>query len=198
MPSHTGYQLVKGENELQDGSQTSRRQRFRRGAFFLVLLLVTLSFLPLDFPWATPEDSAKEAEPLKQCTSPLPPPAKPPSPHNLWASLTVPETSEIQAWLEAPERNLNLTRAVDAALSDNTIFHIEAYYPSKAEALAHLESPDSVSPPERFARVTIHHGSAVEPIIKDYLVGPLPVGSKTTMRELTEIYHRDIPFNARG
>ncbi|KAI3611759.1 copper amine oxidase [Moniliophthora roreri] len=200
MPSYTGYQLVKDENVQQDGSQTGRKRRFRRGMFVLILLLVTLLLLPLNSPWTNSKvpTSAKQSEPLDQCTPPLPLPAKPPSPYNLWASLSVQETSEIQAWLEAPERNLNLTRAEDAALSDNTIFIIEAYYPSKAEALAHLESPDSVNPPERFARVTIHHGSAAEPVIKDYLVGPLPVSSKTTMRELTEIYHRDIPYNARG
>ena len=37
------------------------------------------------------------------------------------------------------------------------------------------------------------------PAVVDYLVGPLPVGPRTTIRPLMEIYHRDdIPFNARG
>ncbi|ESK96748.1 copper amine oxidase [Moniliophthora roreri MCA 2997] len=135
---------------------------------------------------------------LEQCASSLPPAASPPSPFNLWSSLTISETSEIQAWLELPERNFNLTRAPEAALSDNTIFGIETYYPPKAQAIAHLSSPGTVPPPERYARVTIHHGAALEPTIADYLVGPLPIGPSTTMRNLTEIYHRDIPYNARG
>ena len=36
-------------------------------------------------------------------------------------------------------------------------------------------------------------------MVKDYLVGPLPVGIKTAIKPLLDIYHReDIPFNARG
>lgn len=134
---------------------------------------------------------------LKQCASPLPPAVEPPAPVNIWASLTVPETTAIQSWLEAPERNLNLTRAMGSRLSDNVIFMIEVYYPPKADALAYLESPTTVPPPDRSARVSIHHGSV--PVIRDYLVGPLPIGSSTTIKPLTEIYHRDdIPFHAAG
>ncbi|KAF9035083.1 amine oxidase catalytic domain-containing protein [Hymenopellis radicata] len=134
---------------------------------------------------------------LKQCAAIQPPPADPPAPINIWSSLTVHETTSVQAWLEAPERELNLTRTSVSRLSDNVIFMIELYYPLKADALAYLESPETVSPPEKYARVTIHHGSV--PVIKDYLVGPLPISSKTTMEPLTEIYHRDdIPFHAAG
>lgn len=137
--------------------------------------------------------------PLKQCPSGLPPPAKPPAQVNLWTGLTVDETVAITHWLSAPERDLNLTLSDRAALGDNIIYHIEAYRPSKAEALAYLESPLDEKVPQRFARVTIHHGSVNEPYIMDYLVGPLPITHKTSMRELTEIYHRNpIPFNARG
>ncbi|TFK32677.1 amine oxidase catalytic domain-containing protein [Crucibulum laeve] len=136
---------------------------------------------------------------LKQCPSGLPPLASPPAPVNLWASLTVPETTAIHAWLESSEQNLNLTRADISMISDNVVFMIEAYQPPKAEALAYLSSPKTVPRPDRYARVTIHHGAAQVPFIKDYLVGPMPVSSKTTMRPLTEIYHRDeIPFNAYG
>lgn len=139
----------------------------------------------------------ESAAPLKQCASSLPPPVHPPAPINVWASLTVAETTSIQRWLEAPERGLNLTRASVSTFSDNVIFMIELYYPPKSAALAYLASPDVVSPPEKFARVTIHYG--VEPVIRDYLVGPLPVGPGTTMKQLTEIYHReDIPFHAGG
>lgn len=32
----------------------------------------------------------------------------------------------------------------------------------------------------------------------DYLVGPLPLSRKTTIRENTEIYHATVPLNARS
>ena len=134
-----------------------------------------------------------------QCASSLPLEALPPVPLNLWASLTVPETSTIYTWLEAPERNLNLTRSRGSILTDNVIYGIETYYPPKSEALAYLENPAASPPPARFARVTIHHGGVDVPAVVDYLVGPLPVGPRTAIRPLKEIYHRDdIPFNARG
>jgi primary-amine oxidase len=143
---------------------------------------------------------------LEQCASSQihPPRASPPAPVNLWASLTASETTQIEFWLEDPAHNLNLTRSKRSIASDNVIFLVEAYAPSKADALAFLDSPNASlsSPPkapERYARVTIHHGGWEEPVVKDYLVGPLPVGIKTVIKPLVDIYHRgDIPFNARG
>jgi primary-amine oxidase len=133
------------------------------------------------------------------CPSSLPLAASPPVTLNLWASLTVPETSAIYTWLEAPERNLNLTRSRGSILTDNVVYGIETYYPPKSEALAYLDNSALSPPPARFARVTIHHGGVEVPAVVDYLVGPLPVGPRTTIRSLKEIYHRDdIPFNARG
>ncbi|EGO02293.1 hypothetical protein SERLA73DRAFT_86572 [Serpula lacrymans var. lacrymans S7.3] len=76
---------------------------------------------------------------------------------------------------------------------------IEVFYPPKAEVLAYLTSPSTAAIPSRNARVTIKHGSLAEPVVVDYLVGPLPVGSSTEMTKLVDIYHRDtIPFNSRG
>jgi primary-amine oxidase len=133
------------------------------------------------------------------CPASSPPRAFPPVPINLWASLTLSETSAIYTWLEEPERNLNLTRSNGSIVSDNLVYGIETYYPPKSEALAYLENPATSPPPTRFARVTIHHGGIQVPTVVDYLVGPLPVGPRTSMRTLKEIYHRnDIPFNARG
>ncbi|PBK93948.1 amine oxidase catalytic domain-containing protein [Armillaria gallica] len=146
-----------------------------------------------------PSSYIESSEPttLERCTSSLPPPVDPPAPVNVWASLTVAETTDIQRWLEQTERGLNLTRASVSTFSDNVIFMIELYYPPKSAALEYLASPDAISPPGKFARVTIHHG--VEPVIKDYLVGPLPIGPETTMKPLANIYHReDIPFHAGG
>ncbi|KAF9477828.1 amine oxidase catalytic domain-containing protein [Pholiota conissans] len=146
------------------------------------------------------QDSADVGD-LERCASTRsqPLPSSPPAPINPWTSLTLEELSQIESWLEAPERGLNLTKTTSSRTSDNIIFLIEAYYPAKEAALAYLSTPVAELLPERYARVTIHHGGWKEPVVKDYLVGPLPIGSATKMRPLTEIYHRaDIPFNARG
>ena len=146
-----------------------------------------------------PATANHESKKTSHCASSSPHGAFPPAPVNLWASLTVAETSTIYTWLEAPERNLNLTRSKGSILTDNVVYGIETYYPPKSEALAYLENSAASPAPEKFARVTIHHGGVQEPVIVDYLVGPLPVGPRTAIRPLKEIYHReDIPFNARG
>lgn len=144
-------------------------------------------------------DYTAPAPALAQCASGLPPPASPPAPTNPWASLTVAESVAVQDWLAAPARGLNLTHVDRWTLSDNVLYGIEAFRPRKADALAYLADPGTVAPPPRYARATIHHGGAEEPDIRDYLVGPLPIGKNTTMRPLTEIYHREtIPYNARA
>lgn len=125
-----------------------------------------------------------------------------PVPINPWKSLALEELSEIKSWLEAPARELNLTSNIGTSkTSDNFIFLIEAYPPTKASAIAYFADPVVVSLPERRARVTVHHGGLTVPVVRDYLVGPLPIRSETRIRVLDEIYHRedgDIPFNARG
>jgi primary-amine oxidase len=143
-------------------------------------------------------DSPSE-EDVKICVSNIPSAARPPAPINPWASVTIDETVEIQSWLLSPLRNLNLTRGDAARPSDNSIYMIQAYYPPKADVLKYFSSLDPRDAPARFARVTIHHGAALEPVIRDYLVGPLPVNRDTEMRHLTEIYHTEtLPYNARG
>lgn len=154
--------------------------------------------------WRTGVDKSSESAKLsdnnsKRCPSSPHPSASPPAPINIWASLTPSETANIQAWLRAPERNLNLTQYKGSALSDNVIFLIETYYPPKQDALTYLEDPKHKPRPARSARVTIHHGGFKDPFIKDYLVGPLPIGPRTKIRPLVDIYHRKtIPFNAYG
>lgn len=179
--------------------------------FVLILTLCTNSwtwssqlrdqFLTLGRILSSAEDYASTSN---QCVIPLPPLSQPPAPVNLWGSLTPEEMMMINDWLFDPARNLNLTVGEHAALSDNLVFRIEADRPPKAIALAYLSSPSEGRLPEKYARVTIHHGARKDenggPVIKDYLVGPLPIDDRrTVMTPLTEVYHRDeIPFNARA
>lgn len=132
-------------------------------------------------------------EPRVKCPSHLPLPASPPAPINIWASLSLIETSKIRSWLEA-NVTLNLTRV--PRLNDNSIFLIESYYPTKAGALSYLDSPSNVTVPDRFARVIIHHGGRLDPIVKNYLVGPLPLNEHTNLIELNDIYHRPVSKQA--
>ncbi len=138
-------------------------------------------------------------QPLQRCPAIFPRPAKAPAPVNLFASLTVPETVAIYEWVSSPSHNLNLTAGDKAYISDNYIYRIEAHRPPKKDAIAYLDHPDETSVPDRYSHVVIHHGAASDPYVQDYLVGPIPISGTTTMRKLTEIYHRDpIPYNARG
>ena len=142
---------------------------------------------------------APAPKPLGYCPHPAPPLASPPVPVNVWASLTAQDVKTIAAWLNAPDRALNLTASHIAHISDNYIYHIGAWRPAKSDALAFLQNPESAPLPPRYARVTIHHGAADVPKVQDYLVGPLPVDDVTQIRTLTEVYHRsEIPYNARG
>lgn len=192
------YELLQSNPQDRKGNSAgkSRNRRYISG-LALLAIIICLLYLRHGPPFHQIE-IATDDEVVKQCPSNLPPLATPPVPINLWAALSVEDTVEIRRWLEAPERQLNLTPTREAAGSDNSLYNIETYYPAKVDALAYLTNPSSVLAPERFARVTIHHGARFKPIVKDYLVGPLPVSSYTSMKELTEIYHRDIPYNARG
>lgn len=183
---------------------TTTRKRFALGLGLLAGTAALCAFYPgIDqlgvFEQPFQQSGAVLIDELAQCPSGLPPPATPPAPENPWASLTKTESVDIYNWLWADPRGLNLTQADKSQLSDNVLFHIEAFRPRKADALAYLATPNATTLPERYARVTINHGGAKEPYVGDYLVGPLPVDSKTTMAPLTDIYHRDdIPFHARG
>ncbi|KAF4575382.1 hypothetical protein EYR36_006741 [Pleurotus pulmonarius] len=135
---------------------------------------------------------------LKHCPATTPPIAHPPAPINLWAPLSIAETSQVHAFLCRPSLGLNLTIS-NAQPNDNSVFLIETHPPAKAAALAYLSDPVTKRPPDRFARVVVHLGGQEWPVIKDYIVGPLPVSERTTLEERRGIYHRDdIPYNARG
>lgn len=135
---------------------------------------------------------------LKQCPPATPPIAHPPAPINLWAPLSVAEIAQVHAFLRRPSLGLNLT-VTNAQPNDNSIFLIETLPPSKALALEYLSDPATKGPPEKYARAVVHLGGQEQPVIKDYLVGPLPVSERTTLEERRGIYHReDIPYNARG
>ena len=199
--------LDEPDYELARGS--SRITTYRLGvAFIIILVLASLTGIKVQsftsgsesfFGGSESLADGLSEEDVKICVSNIPPAAHPPAPINPWASLSIDEMVEIQSWLLSPARNLNLTRGDVARPSDNSIYMIQAYYPPKADVLRYLSSLRPQDVPARFARVTIHHGATMEPVIRDYLVGPLPVAPTAEMRPLTEIYHTEtLPYNARG
>lgn len=192
------YELLKSsdEDERSPPYAPAKRRRVALGGTLLALV----GTLCMGFLWDHGQVSTVEDDRFQQCPAPLPAAAKPPAPINVWAPLTLQETTDINEWLFSPSRNLNLTRKVEnSELSDNIVYLIESYAPNKADALAYLDDPSQNQLPQRYSRVTIHHGGVVIPVIKDYLVGPLPVGDESRISELKDIYHRDdIPFNAYG
>lgn len=198
-----GYELLKPTPDVGTTSFPRSRYRLASGIVFLALAAFLL-FKPGPYFLSDQHRPASLGEydnvdSIGQCVASTVPPASPPAPANPWSSLTIAEIVQIQDWLFAPEQGLNLTQGDVAAPSDNHIYIVEAYYPPKAAVLNYLSSPVTADLPPRFARVAIQHGAAQEPIVKNYLVGPLPIGPHTSMLPLTDIYHvDDIPYNARA
>ncbi|KII94729.1 hypothetical protein PLICRDRAFT_169456 [Plicaturopsis crispa FD-325 SS-3] len=207
------YQALK-DSDLPDDPPPIRRTRSRRlvhvGFLALFGLVAVLSgafyarsknnHFPHPPPLASESHGFLE-ETLTQCPSNFAPSASPPAPVNIWAPLTVAETAEIHSWISQDAQAFNLTSAGQSDLSDNVIFLVEALPPPKDAALAYLDSPKAVSPPDRYAHVAIHHGAGFNggpPVIKDWRVGPLPISAKTRIEERSDVYHREIPHNARG
>ena len=95
------------------------------------------------------------------------------------------------ACTQVPVHNMNLTRSI---VADNVVYRIETYYLPKSEALAlDISTTRKVCSndhsPWRSWSACCHGLSC----------GPLPVGPRTAIRPLKEIYHReDIPYNARS
>ena len=208
-----GYELLKQVDDQQPAPAPRRSLTGRRIALSgaLILSAVVLSVFYAFPPHGTPAELAaagfgdstglfaEDGSSVQQCSANIPLPAKPPAPVNIWAPLTIPETTEIYEWMHAPARGFNLTHVKSASLSDNVLYHIEAFRPTKADALAYLADPIEDKLPARYARVNIQHGTT--PSIRDYLVGPLPISANTSVFPLTDHYHLpdgEIPFNARG
>ncbi|KAI5475104.1 hypothetical protein MNV49_001929 [Pseudohyphozyma bogoriensis] len=172
------------------GSPRNRAVLFLAGAvFFLVVLLWCQTWQKVKVPTGD-SDLSGYCSDLKAL--PVSSPKK-----NIWKNLDVPEAIAIRKWLFKKEQGLNLTSTTVAEQTDNIVFLIEAHRPSKADALAYLDS--DAPEPDRYAHVVIHHGAREKPVIVDYLVGPLPVGPSTTLRPLAENYEfSEIPINARA
>lgn len=207
--SQVPYQLLSSKDEAlaEEGYRISSHEDRRAKAWRLVSLIVVAGAAALGFLCGShyqarsARDVPVQKSFLDKCPSNLPLLASPPADVNPWAPLSAAEIQDIRTWLFDSRQKLNLTDGRTAKDSDNVVFQIEVYPPSKDDVLAFLDAKgvEAKAPPGRYARVTIDHGGLGVPVTRDYVVGPLPTSEGTSIRHLKEIYHReDIPFNARG
>jgi len=124
-------------------------------------------------------------------------PATSESPYsNVWAELTHSEASQVYTWLLQPSLKLNLTDPKNATVTDNYVWQIEKLHTNKSSVLNYI---DNAGPkPKTYARVVIVQNGQANPVVQEYMVGPLPISSSTTLAPLNYIYHRSasVPFNA--
>ncbi|KAJ9639223.1 hypothetical protein H2204_003834 [Knufia peltigerae] len=105
---------------------------------------------------------------------------------NIFAALTEEEAASVTKFLHE-QAELNLTANINATSWDNVIVLVELLQPNKSDALPYLngEGPK----PDRYSKATIQFQATLEPYLKEFMVGPLPVSNETTLQPL------DYPFN---
>ncbi|KAI0179221.1 copper amine oxidase [Hypoxylon sp. FL1284] len=118
---------------------------------------------------------------------------------NVWAPITPEDNVAVWNLLHDPASGLNLTDPDVAVVNDNYVFYIDTVHVNKSDALPYLDG--SGPKPSPWARVIIFEGGKPEPISQEYMVGPLPVSSETTIQKLDYPFNGgtggSIPFNGR-
>ncbi|KAI1868215.1 hypothetical protein JX265_007038 [Neoarthrinium moseri] len=118
---------------------------------------------------------------------------------NVWRTLSPEDNIAVYNLLHDPASGLNLTDVSTAGINDNYLFYIDTVPLNKSEVLPYLDA--SGPKPAQYARAIIFEGGKEEPVSQEYMVGPLPVDSKTTIQKLDYLYNGgsggSIPFNGR-
>ncbi|KZT51209.1 amine oxidase [Calocera cornea HHB12733] len=104
---------------------------------------------------------------------------------NIWLGLTEDEVAAVTSFAHN-QTSLNLTAAVNATNWDNQLILVELMLPNKTDALNYFDGGGSE--PARYAHVEIDHRASDSPAYLDYIIGPLPVGDKTTAEPLSYPY----------
>ncbi|KAF2634788.1 amine oxidase catalytic domain-containing protein [Massarina eburnea CBS 473.64] len=118
---------------------------------------------------------------------------------NVWAPISGDDNLAVWNLLHDPASSLNLTHPNDAILTDNYVFWIDALHTNKSAVLPYLDG--NATAPPKYARAIIFEGGKAVPDSQEYMIGPLPVGPKTTVEKLNYIYNGgtggSVPYNAR-
>ncbi|KAM0809732.1 putative Primary-amine oxidase [Seiridium cardinale] len=118
---------------------------------------------------------------------------------NVWSSVSVEDNVAVWQLLHDPASGLNLTDVSVAGINDNYLYYIDTVPLNKSEVLPYLDG--SGPKPAQYARAIIFEGGKEEPVSQEYMVGPLPVSSDTTIQKLDYIYNGgsggSVPYNGR-
>lgn len=128
---------------------------------------------------------------------------------NIFAALTADEAASVTKFLHMQDElnltaNANATRCVPslrhrinvtdlAGFSwDNVIVIAELLEPNKTDALPFLNGKGAR--PARYAKATIQFQATLEPYLKEYMIGPLPVSNQTTLQPLNYPYNKGVGY----
>ncbi|KAK0648719.1 copper amine oxidase [Cercophora newfieldiana] len=119
---------------------------------------------------------------------------------NPWAQITPADNAAIWDLLHDPATGLNLTLpSFTTEQTDNYVAFIDTLHTNKSAVLPYVDG-NGPQPP-KYARVVIFEGGKKVPVSQEYMVGPLPVSSNTTIQKLDYIFNGGkggtVPFNAR-
>ncbi|KAK3312611.1 copper amine oxidase [Apodospora peruviana] len=119
---------------------------------------------------------------------------------NPWAQITPDDVTAVWELVHSSEAGLNLTHPDNATLTDNYVYFIDTLPTNKSAILPYIDGDAEL--PAKYARVVIFEGGKDEPVSQEYMVGPLPVGSETSVAKLDYIFNGGkggaVPFNGRN
>jgi primary-amine oxidase len=153
-------------------------------------------------PGGKPPKTVKPGNPNKpvkdSCLAGETPTVKAPK-SNVWAQITPEDNRAVWNLLHDPKTGLNLTAPGTAKHTDNYVFWIDSVPTNKTSVLPYLDG--EAPAPAKYARAVIFEGGLKEPRSQEYMIGPLPVGPKTTVQPLDYMYNGGtggaIPYNGR-
>lgn len=118
---------------------------------------------------------------------------------NVWAQISPEDNVAVWNLLHDPASGLNLTDPETAGINDNYVWYIDTVPVNKSAVLPYLDG--SGSKPSPWARAIIFEGGRANPISQEYMIGPLPISSETTIQKLDYLYNGgtggSVPFNGR-
>ncbi|KAF1813785.1 primary-amine oxidase [Eremomyces bilateralis CBS 781.70] len=117
---------------------------------------------------------------------------------NVWAQISAEDNRAVWDFVHDPALGLNLTDPEEATQTDNYVYFIDTVPVNKTDVLAYKAGGP---PPPKYARVILFQGGKADPDSQEYMVGPLPVSTTTTIQPLDYLYNGGqggrVPFNAR-
>ncbi|KAK3317348.1 copper amine oxidase [Cercophora scortea] len=118
---------------------------------------------------------------------------------NPWAPISPEDAAAVWDYVHSPDVGLNLTAPANATQTDNYVYFVETLQTNKSQVLPYIDGDRPI--PDKYARVVIFEGGKEVPVSQEYMVGPLPIDSKTSIQKLDYIFNGGsggaVPYNAR-